>query len=134
MDVKKIIGAIVGGIFILGCMYLFLSGGGSDNVKIEFDVTADQLYQDYEDNEVKAISLYKGKTGHISGRVKSIGADITDNPYVMFESSGFFGVQCMFGDGGEDIMNLSSGTKIKVRGRVSGTFGNIIVRDCKLIN
>lgn len=100
-------------------------------------ISANDLFDAYEDNEVKADEQYKGKTLQISGKIGDIGKDIIDESYITFEGKdpyAVFFVQCMFSDQEEvkNLSNLSKGDKVTITGECSGVTGNVIIRDCKI--
>jgi hypothetical protein len=57
------------------------------------------VLRDYEQNEIAADQLYKGKRLHLlqrGARIESIGRDILGKPYITFHSSNFRSVQAFF--------------------------------------
>jgi len=97
-------------------------------------VTATKLYADYQANEIAADNTYKGKLIEVSGTVDNIGKDILDSPYVSLKTSDLFGVQCMLDDSAiAEASALAKGTKVTLRGRVSGKLGSVLVRECVLV-
>lgn len=59
--------------------------------------TAQQLYSDYQKNEVAADLQYKGKLVRVSGAISRIGVDVLGDPFVMLAvSAQFSGVQLVF--------------------------------------
>jgi len=98
-------------------------------------VTADELYAAYRANEVRADATYKDTILLVTGRVRSIGKDILNTPYVSLyvEEELLGGVQCMFSDA--DIAQLSmlhKGQTVTIQGRCSGLLMNVILRECSL--
>lgn len=100
-------------------------------------VTATKILSDYEENEVSADSVYKDKYIEITGSVDTIGKDILDTPYISLKNGdqySFSSVQCMFMTNREsDLVDVKKGQPIKLKGKVSGILGNIIVRDCTIV-
>jgi hypothetical protein len=100
-------------------------------------VTATKLVADYEANEVAADAQYKGKLVDVSGTIHAIGKDLLDNPYVALSGNSpsmIFNVQCMFEKSDQaQLASLSKGTRITLRGRVSGKLGNVLVRECSIV-
>lgn len=98
-------------------------------------VDAKKLNADYEANEVSADQQYKGKIVEVSGTIKDIGKDILDDPYVSLESGNvIFTVQCMFDKSDSNqLASLTKAQKITLSGKVSGKLGNIIIKDCKIL-
>lgn len=146
-------------VWVLGIIVLFIiigavsggssepsnsSGGNSSAKKSEAQTTpppaaikvdAKKLSADYEANEVSADNQYKGKIIEVSGTIKDIGKDILDDPYVSLETGNIiFGVQCMFDKSDAGLLaNLAKTQKITLSGKVSGKLGNVILRDCKIV-
>ena len=105
--------------------------------EVAIKVTASQLYTDYEANEVAADAKYKDKNVEISGTISSIGKDLMDTPYVALvvsPNNPVFSVQCMFDKSDQSkLTSLSKDSKIVLLGKVSSKLGNIIVRDCSIV-
>ena len=101
-------------------------------------VTAFKMAAEYKENEVAADAKYEGKLVEISGTVDTIGKDALDTPFIAFATENQYEIinriQCMFGRNDvEALSSVSKGQKITVRGEVSGALGNIIVRDCQIV-
>lgn len=138
-------------VYAILALVLIGSIGGSDSpssgvqsakedVKAEpaLTVTAFKMASDYKENEVAADAKYKGKVVEISGSVDTIGKDALDTPYIAFTTENQYEIinriQCMFGRNDTDALSsVSKGQKITLRGEVSGALGNIIVRDCQIV-
>lgn len=99
-----------------------------------YTVSADQLYNDYNSNEVAADAKYKGKIVLISGIIQDIGKDIMGQAYVVIGGKGFIdGVQCLFTKGEEfSVARLSKGESVTIKGEVEGKMGNVLVRKATL--
>lgn len=98
-------------------------------------VTPSTLISEYEANGVAADAKYKDKLVEITGIVRSIDKDILDTPYIALETSEILsGVQCMFEKGDEaKLANVKKGQSITLQGNLSGKLGNVIVRDCVIV-
>ena len=99
-----------------------------------YTLSADQLYREYESNEVAADEKYKGKIIIVYGEIQDIGKDIMDEPYIVIGGGGFLdGVQCSFTKSqGSSIASLSKGQNVKVKGEVSGKMGNVQIKNSSL--
>lgn len=53
------------------------------------EVSANTLFQDYQDNEIAADGKYKGKSLLVSGTIDSIASDFSDKPVVQLSAGGF---------------------------------------------
>ena len=99
-----------------------------------YTLSADQLYREYESNEVAADEKYKGEIVIVYGEIQDIGKDIMDEPYIVIGGGGFLdGVQCSFTKSQESsIASLSKGQNVKVKGEVSGKMGNVQIKNSSL--
>ncbi len=86
------------------------------------EVSAQQLFQSYQDNELAADNQFKDKTILVTGTIQSIGKDIVDDAYVTLETSNrFMPVRCVFEKSeGNKIAQLSKGKTVTVRGICHG--------------
>ena len=130
--------------FLSVILFMFLAIGTGDDEGTQEDVqsaesahkvTAVDLMNEYESNEVNADAKYEDKVIEVSGTINSIGKDITDDIYITLKtSSSVFTVQCLFTDDWtEKVGNLNEGDQVTVKGKLSGKWGNIMVRGCMLI-
>jgi hypothetical protein len=95
------------------------------------EVSAKQLYADYDANEVSADDKYKGKTLRVSGMIETIGKDILGAPFVEFTTRYGLGVQCMFDDSDKPALAApKKGQKLVALGTGDGKLGNVILRRC----
>ena len=85
-------------------------------------LSANQLYDEYDSNEVAADALYKGKVVVVSGTIQDIGKDIMDEAYTVIGGDGFLdGVQCFFTESEQSaIARLNKGDQVTVKGEVQG--------------
>jgi len=94
------------------------------------EITAPQLYQAYQANEIAADEKYKDKIIQVSGRIRDIGNDLMDNPYITLVGDQYFGdVQCFFNEKSV-VANLSKGQQITVLGICDGLMINVLLNDC----
>lgn len=98
-------------------------------------VTALKLSADYKANEVAADQQYKNQLVEITGTIENIGKDILDTPYISLAGDDIiFGIQCMFNKSdASKLVNLSKNQKITLTGKVSGKLGNVLVKDCQIV-
>jgi hypothetical protein len=97
------------------------------------EVTAAELVEAYEKNEVQADETYEGQWVEVTGTVGDIKKDITDSVYVTIGKGEQFEVrqvQC-FVDEGVDVTDLSKGDRITMTGRVDGLMMNVLVEECR---
>lgn len=100
-------------------------------------VTAGELFDAYEKNEIAADDRYKGKLLEVSGKIDNIGKDILDTPYITLSVGGKFqimGVQAFFDDDSlPKLANLSKGQGVTLQCRCDGKFGNVMLKECALL-
>jgi hypothetical protein len=115
-----------------------ISGSTPNDIQEEsvIRISAKQLSEEYDANEVLADSNYKNHIVEINGFVDSIGKDILDTPYVTLEGRNTFSVvQCMFRKQDEAALsNLKKDQTIILHGRVSGKLlTNVLIKDCSIV-
>ena len=94
------------------------------------EITAAQLYQEYQANEIAADEKYKDQIIQVSGRIRDIGNDLMDNPYITLVGDPYFGdVQCYFSEK-SIVASLSKGQQITVMGICDGLMMNVLLNDC----
>ncbi len=100
-------------------------------------IKAEQLMNEYQENEVYADNKYKGKLLNVSGRVKSVGKDVLNTMYVILLPDTEYiyatSVQCFFSDDkNEQLASLKRGQWITVRGKCKGKTFNVLLSNCEL--
>lgn len=97
-------------------------------------VTAQQLMQDFRDNEIRGDQLHKGQIKSVTGRVDEI-RDDGSGYYVRLGFEGeawdFGQVRCQLSDP-EQAVTLRTGEAVTVRGRIEGLglFDVVTIEDC----
>ncbi|TGK11255.1 OB-fold protein [Leptospira stimsonii] len=122
---------------IFGILAVGTGGSNSDSTnsaETAFSLSAGELYKEYNANEVAADAKYKGKTGEVTGTIRTVGKDILDQMYVELGVSYLEGVQCTFvKDQAENVAKLVKGQKIKVKGVVKRKLVNVLMDECILL-
>jgi hypothetical protein len=92
------------------------------------------LLKEYQDNEVRADTQFKGKYVEVSGKVDDVKKDVIDQMYVTVGTGKAFEipqVQCYFDEKQKARASaLSKGKPVTVRGRVEGLLFNVMLKDC----
>jgi len=86
-------------------------------------VTAADFYKAYEDNEVNADKLYKGKSIEITGVVNQVTVTLGTMQVILDDGDpmNFMAVYCNFKDSEEDaVAKLSAGDAVTIRGECTG--------------
>lgn len=95
-------------------------------------VSAKEYYKKYQENEVAADNLYKGKKISIVGNVESINKDFADDAYISLAGDGeiSMGVQCHLTDA-KKAATVKKESEITIVGTGDGmTMGIPQVKDC----
>jgi len=102
--------------------------------KVDIEITASELYSEYEANEVSADEQYKGKKIAVTGVVGIIGKDILDDPYISLNVDYLQSVNCYFSDKNNKVLSqLSKGQKVTIIGECKGfMLTNVMIQDCEL--
>lgn len=96
-------------------------------------VSAIDLVQAFQDNEVRADENYKGKIFYVEGIVGNIKKDLMDNIYVTLKGSEMFReVQCYFNDKAT-ASRLEKDMKVTFKGECDGLMMNVQMKNCKLV-
>lgn len=103
-------------------------------LKVDFELTPNELYMAYRDNEVAADEKYKGKKIAITGEIENIGKDMMDDPYVSFNVDVLENVTCYFGkNSNKTLSRLNKGQVVTLLGECRGiTLQNIVLQKCSL--
>jgi hypothetical protein len=93
------------------------------------------LVSDYKMNEIAADTKYKGKVAIVEGRIKDIGKDLLDQPFITLEGGDVVrSVQCYFaGKDAEKLAELSKGSFVTVKGRIQGLMMNVQIKNCTFV-
>lgn len=104
-----------------------------ESTEVALPVTAQQLFDAYDSNEVAADKQYKGKLLQIDGKVASIDSGLTDNAQVQLATSNDFMSVTATGDESFDnaAAGLSKNQSVSLLCRGEGEIiGSPMVGDC----
>jgi predicted phosphodiesterase len=98
------------------------------------EITAEDLFEEYQKNKNAADEKYKGKIITVRGTVDTTKVG-SGNPYITMKTSSLMlRVQCIFTRADNDaVSGLEKGQTVRVRGRVFGRIGNVLLQDCELL-
>lgn len=91
------------------------------------------IVQEYENNEVKADEMWKGKTLIIQGRVDNIGKDMMDDMYLTLEGDGMLRSVQVYIDDKNELTRLNKGDFITVKGTCDGLMMNVLIKNAEVI-
>lgn len=98
-----------------------------------YAMSASELYNAYNENEVSADEQYKGKSIAVTGVIEEIGKDILDEPYIILSGQGFLSdIQCYVPK--ELATKTNKGERITLVGICDGRVlgANVIMKKCEL--
>lgn len=94
-------------------------------------VTAAQLFDAYQDNEVQADMQYKDKRLLVSGKVDKVSKDVMDKPFVSLSTSNMFMSVLAYDMPESAVVTLRKGMPLQLLCRGGGmTLGSPMLRDC----
>jgi hypothetical protein len=98
------------------------------------EISAEDLFAEYQQDKDAADRKYKGKVIVVSGTVDTIKAE-TGNPYITMKTSSLIlRVQCIFKSADSSAVGgLTKGQTVHVRGKVFGRIGNVVLQDCEML-
>ncbi|MGO9096259.1 MAG: cytochrome c maturation protein CcmE [Bryobacteraceae bacterium] len=101
--------------------------------KPETFIAADDLFDEYQQNEVRADQLYRGHYIEVYGQVRRVGKDILDNAYVSFRVSGpVLGVRCGFSSPTPAwVGEIGPGARISLVCKGTGKSVDVVLGDCR---
>jgi hypothetical protein len=94
-------------------------------------ITAVDLQNAYEDNEVQADMRYKGRILRVTGNVESVSKDVLDKPFVALGTKNMFTSVVAYGMPESQVANLHKGDRITLTCKGSGmTMRSAVLREC----
>jgi hypothetical protein len=142
VKVLKWIGIIIGGLVVLFIIIgiIAVATGDNDNGATTpqtsapeyIEITAQQLYDEYDNNEIAADQKYKDRTLKVTGYISNIGEDILGDPYITLTGSkyGFSGVHCTFPDtdvARNILAGYNTGDLVTIKGKCTGYFIDVLL-------
>ena len=103
----------------------------------ELSISATELINAYNENEVKADKMYKGKIVEVNGIVDGIDSDMDDKAVVRLSDGDKFSiytVSCYIDDENKDnACELKKGENVTIIGKADGEIiGEPVIKDCKI--
>lgn len=98
------------------------------------EIAAEDLFDEFQKDKDAAESKYKGKVIVVRGTVDTTKTEGT-SPYITMKTSSLIlRVQCIFPKSETSaVSGLSKGQTIRVRGKVFGRIGNVVLQDCEVL-
>lgn len=104
-----------------------------DNVKTDFVLTANDLFNEFDANEDAANLKYVDKILEVSGEIIGLHKDVSDSlwsVYLKAENAMMYGINCSF------TMNpqqLEIGGEVTVKGQCVGKLEDVLLKNCLIL-
>jgi len=100
----------------------------------KYRLTAKAIVNDFKNNEIAAHSKYEGEFVIVGGTLADSGV-LSGSAWVLIDAGVWKSdVQCTLNsDGAKQAEKLKAGQKVKLKGRVLGIEGNVILDRCSLV-
>ncbi len=123
--VIAIIGALVG-------YYMYNKPvSGLENETPAFTMKADELFTSFESDEASANKKYIGKIIQVSGNVQSVNHDEDGKTsYTLQTAGGMFGVICRIDSLNSNVLGVSVGQSISMKGECTGMLMDVVLVRC----
>lgn len=111
------------------------SSSNSSETSAPGEISARALFEEYQNDKEAADAKYKDKVLVVTGTIESVAEGASGNPYVtMSTSSLILRVQFLFTPADRSTLSsLKKGQQAKIRGRVYGRIGNVVLKDCEVL-
>ena len=130
---KKIGWTLLALVSIVGLIGYYLYNKPVDsleNVKPTATLSADSIFQLFEQNEMRSNELYLNKVISVSGKIQNVLADTSGVAITLQTSSGLFGVTCKMDETNLDVSHYSEGQTVKIKGLCTGYLMDVILIRC----
>ncbi|MBK7964600.1 MAG: hypothetical protein IPK10_04400 [Bacteroidetes bacterium] len=101
-----------------------------ENVKPIANLSADSIFQLYEQDEIKANELYLDKVISVTGKIQSVLSDTSGLSVNLQTSSGLFGVTCKLDAEHLDVSQFTEGQMVQVKGLCTGYLMDVVLIRC----
>jgi uncharacterized protein (DUF1330 family) len=94
-----------------------------------YKISAYKLYQEFYNNQVRALQKYKNKRIIVSGKIKALKKDYKGK-HIILNSGSVWGIKCYYGDG-QKTSNLNKGQQVQVTGEIKSYSFGVRLQNCK---
>lgn len=129
---------------LLGILIVVLIGGGVgyymfnkkvptlENTTADFTISADELFNAFEENEKEALSKYENKIIEVTGKVISVKNNASDSNIILeAEMAMVGGVNCSFKF--TQYTEIKKGSTVTIKGQCQGFLMDVILNNSQLI-
>ena len=112
----------------VGYYYYTLKVPGLENIAVDFELTADELFNAFDQDESASLVIYEGKVIAVSGKIDRIKVnDSTSNITLYAENAMAGGINCSFN---ESLSNINKGDFVTIKGRCQGFLMDVVLNNC----
>lgn len=110
------------------------SGGPRQTESTSTDeISAEDLFSEYQKDRAAAEEKYKGKVLRVSGVIDKVSTGPSGNSYVLLKTgSSILRVQCIFDGTPQSASRLQKDERATFKGKVVGKIGNVVLSGCEL--
>jgi hypothetical protein len=103
---------------------------GLENTKADYEISADELFDAFNEDETEALRKYENKVIAVSGKVDRIKLDSgRANVILHAENAMAGGINCSFK---EALKGIEKGDQVTIKGRCQGFLMDVILNNCYL--
>lgn len=131
----KILLSLIAILLIAYLVFMNLPKATVKNKAAEFQITAQDLYSEFEASEKNANKKYINKVIEVSGRYLTQNIDQQGATVVILDGGGALGgVLCTLEKGEEKkIKNLEEGSQLKIKGMCTGILMDVVLIKCTVL-
>ena len=120
---------IIGFIGLAVAYYLFtMKVHGLENTEANFELTADELFNAFDENESASMVKYEGQVIAVTGIVSRIKlSESTSNITLDAKNAMAGGINCSFN---EIVANINKGDSVTIKGRCQGFLMDVVLNNC----
>jgi hypothetical protein len=117
-------------------IYLFnLAPSDTRTTKEAFETPADELVKEFSADELAASKKYVDQVIVVAGTVGEIKLRENEASVTLLSSDPMAGVTCSFySDETATLKHVTTGMKIKIKGKCTGKLMDVVLNNCSLVN
>lgn len=103
---------------------------GLDNVKADFELTANELFDAFNENEHEALIKFENKVISVTGKILNIKhGEVSSNVVLQAENALAGGINCSFGTVQK---NIDKNDIITIKGQCQGFLMDVVLNNCTI--
>lgn len=103
---------------------------GLENVQADYSLSADELFDAFEQNEADALLKYENKVIAVTGKIASIKhGEVSSNVVLLAENALAGGINCSFSDLNKQLVTSEL---VTIKGRCQGFLMDVVLNNCTI--